>query len=206
MRVGAQLPRPRGVLQGRPQRLRPLVEDRAVRRMAIPALPHPGDATSWRDQQVQDRLLQGRPVRSGVAVGEAHGLRIACRNIRPAERQAGRVARIEAQGQACLGTAREGERREAQLAALGVGLSERTGKRKALEHLGVHALTPHQSEGFVSKKLRWQGQGPVGKAKAIQDHPRHGFARCDHFLRIRYETCMDHINQAYVFNHRSNLA
>ena len=52
-----------------------------------------------------------------------------------------------------------------QVAAVGVGLIERAAKLKAVEHLGANALTKQQIEGFVSKKLRGQGQGPVGKPK-----------------------------------------
>jgi hypothetical protein len=68
LRVCDQIPRPGGSLKGRQQRLCPLLADRDIRRVAISAFADKGDATILRDHQCQDRLLQVRPVRSGVAV------------------------------------------------------------------------------------------------------------------------------------------
>jgi hypothetical protein len=42
----------------------------------------------------------------------------------------------------------------------------------------------------------------MGKPEAIEDHPGHGFARCDHGLCIRDETRVDHLKQLYVFDDR----
>ena len=78
-RVCDQIPRAGGVLKGRHQRLRPLLEDLDVRRIAIPTFAHKGDATILRDHQFQDRLLQVWPVIFGVAVGDGNGLLIAVR-------------------------------------------------------------------------------------------------------------------------------
>src|SRR5215813_14253143 len=95
LRVCDQIPWAGGVRKSRYQRLRPLLEHRDVRRIAIPTCTHKGDTTILRDQQFQDRLLQVRSVLSGVAVGDGNGWRIAFRHILPAARKAGRVEMIE---------------------------------------------------------------------------------------------------------------
>jgi len=81
-----------------------------------------------------------------------------------------------------------------------VDLIERATELKAVEHLRPDALTKQQVEGFLGKKLRGQEQGPIGKPQAIEDHPRHGFARCDVLLFIRHEAGVNHRYQAEVFD------
>lgn len=112
-------------------------------------------------------------------MGDGHGLRIAFGNVFIAEGNAGRVEMIAA-----------------QVAAIGVGFIERAAERKAIEHLGAHACTKQQIEGFASKKLWGQGQRSVGKPEAIQNHSSYSFAGCDGFLSIGHETGIDHRNEA----------
>jgi hypothetical protein len=122
LRVGAQIPRARGVLKGRHQRLRPLLEDLDIRRLASPTCAAKGNAPILRDHQFQDGLLEVRPVIFGVAVGERHRLLIAVGNVLPTERNAGGVEMLAAPVKACLGTDRQGQSMTQQGAALGVGL------------------------------------------------------------------------------------
>ena len=82
-RVSAQITRARGLLKGRHQRLRPLLEDREIRRMAIPTCAAKRNAPIVRDQQCQNRVREAWPVSVGVAVGDRHRLRIAVGNVRP---------------------------------------------------------------------------------------------------------------------------
>jgi hypothetical protein len=51
-----------------------------------------------------------------------------------------------------------------------------------------------QIEGFVGKKLWRQGQWPIGKPQAIEDHPGHSFAWREHLLFIGYQACVDHLH------------
>src|SRR5881409_3894391 len=48
------------------------------------------------------------------------------------------------------------------------------------------------------------GQGPVGKAQAVEDHTGHGFTWRDLLLFIGHKTCINHINEAYIFDKRGD--
>ena len=71
-------------------------------------------------------------------------------------------------------------------------LVERPAEFKAIEHLRADPFTKQQLKGFVRKKLWGQGQRPIGKPQAIEDHPGHRFTRCDLLLLIRNEACINH--------------
>jgi hypothetical protein len=131
----------------------------------------------------------------GVAISDRNRLLIAVGNVFPMERKAGGVEMIEAQVNTFLGTDRQSQLMKQEVAAVGVGLVKRAAKLKTVKHLGTHATSQQQLERFVGKKLRGQGQRPVGKPKPIQNHPRHGFARREDFLGIWHEPCVDHLNQ-----------
>src|SRR5947208_1930587 len=73
---------------------------------------------------------------------------------------------------------------EQKITAIRLDLIERTAKFKAVEHLGLDAVMKQQIEGFIGKKLRRQGQGPMGKPQAIENHPGHGFAWDNDLLLI----------------------
>src|SRR2546425_1165715 len=68
----------------------------------------------------------------------------------------------------------------------------------------MDARMKQQIEGGVRKKLGCQGQGPMGKSQAIEDHPSHGFAWREGLLLIRHQTCVDHLNEAQIFYDRHN--
>ena len=202
--VCTQIPRAGRVLDGGHQRLRPCLENLTVGRITIPTLADKGYATIVRHHQFQNRLFQVRPVISGVAAGDGDGVLIALRDVLAAQRKAGCVEMIEAQVNAFVGTDRQGKLLKQQVAAIGMGLIKCPAKLEAVEHLGRDALTKQEIEGLAGKKLWRQGQGPIGKAQAVEDHPSDGFARRDHFLVIGHETSVDHVNEAYVCDPRSN--
>ena len=195
-RVGEQIPRTGRVLKGGPQCLRPLLENLCVRGIAVPAFAQNGDTPILGHHECQHHLLPVRPVISGVAMGDGNGVLIPFGNVCTAEGKAGRVEMIAAQVDAFLGTDRQGQLLKQQVAAIGVGRIERATELKALEHLGAHACTQQQIEGFASKKLGGQGQRSVAKPEAIQNHPSYGFAGCDGFWCIGHETGIDQRNEA----------
>jgi hypothetical protein len=194
-----QLPRAGCVLEGRHQRLGPFLDDVAVRGMALPTVAHTRDAPVWRDHQCQDHLLQVRPVVLGGAVGDRHGVRIAVRDRRASEREAGGVEMMEALIDPFLSADRKCPLRPSHVTAIGLGFIERAAQLQALAQLRREALTPHQSERCVGKKLWGPRAGPLGKAHAIEHHPGHGFAWREDFLGLWHEACGDHVNQASVF-------
>jgi len=83
-------------------------------------------------------------------------------------------------------------------------LIERAAELKTVEPLGADALTKQQVKGFVGKKLRRQGQGPIGKPQAIEDHPSHRFSWRDLLLAIGHQACINHVDQTYIFDDLSN--
>src|SRR5437016_14379686 len=87
-----------------------------------------------------------------------------------------------------------------QITAIGMDLLERAAELKTVEHLGANALTKQQVKGFVGKKLRRQGQGPIGKPQAIEDHSSHCFSWRDLLLVVGHQTCVNHIYKAYLFD------
>ena len=102
---------------------------------------------------------------------------------------------IEAAVDAFLVTDGQGEFAKQQITAISICFIKRAAELKAIEHLRVDAFTKQQVEGFVGKKLWRQGQRAIGKPQAIEDHPGHGFARCDLLLCVGDEACIDHLNQ-----------
>ena len=71
-------------------------------------------------------------------------------------------------------------------------LLERATELKPIEHLGVNSWAEEEVERFIGKKLRREGQGFIGKAQAIEDHPSDGFTRGEGFLHIGRKACIDH--------------
>jgi hypothetical protein len=154
----------------------------------------------------QDRGLHGRPVLVGVASGEGHGRRIACRHGRPAARNAGRVERRAAPVQAVVGPHPLGPRLAPPVTALRGGLSERAATRHAVAHRGVHPLLTPQIAGCVGTTRRGHGPGPVGTPTALEAHPRDGFARRERCWGIRPATSVDPVPQPSSVDHRRHDA
>ena len=99
---------------------------------------------------------------------------------------------VEALINGFLLTHREGGLAKEQVTAIGVDLIEGAAEFEAIEHGGVDAGTKEQIEGLTRKELRGQGQGAIGKAQAIEDHPFNRFARGDRLLVVRLETSVNH--------------
>jgi hypothetical protein len=57
-----------------------------------------------------------------------------------------------------------------------------------------------QVERFVGKELRGQRQGAIRKPQAIQDHPRDSFSWRNHFLSLRPQARINHVDKAEVFD------
>ncbi len=91
---------------------------------------------------------------------------------------------------------RQGKFTQQKITAIRMDLIECTAQFKAVEHLGLDTVMKQQVEGFIGKKLRRQGQGPLGKPQAIEHHPGHGFAWRNGLLLIGYEPGVDHLNEA----------
>jgi hypothetical protein len=202
--IGDQVPWRRRALQGLQQRLGPLLANLCIGGVAIPAFAPKGPAAILGHHQCQDGLFQVRAVIFGVPMRHAYGLHIRGRDVRAGQRKTRRVEMIETQGYPFLDTDRQGECAEQQITAIGVDLIERAAELKAMEHLCVDVLMKQQVERFIGKEPRSQGEGPIGKPSTIDDHPGHGFTRCDHLLRIRHEACVNHINKTYVFDNFRN--
>src|SRR6266542_6797886 len=98
---------------------------------------------------------------------ERNSLLVALGHIRAGQSKARRVQVIEAQVNTFMGTDGQGNVTKQQITAIGVDLIERATELKAVEHLRPDALTKQQVERFLGKKLRGQGQGPIGKPQAI---------------------------------------
>jgi hypothetical protein len=90
----------------------------------------------------------------GGAMGKANGVLITIRDIGASERKAGRVERIEAESNAFVGTDRQRQFLQQQVAAIGRGFSKGATKLKAVAHLGIDACAKQQIKGFAGKKLR----------------------------------------------------
>ena len=109
---------------------------------------------------------------------------------------------MEALLNALLHTDSQRQFAEQQVAAIRMDLIERPAKFEAIEHLGADTFTKQEIERFVGKKLRRQGQRPIRKPQAIENHPGHGFTRCNLLLLIGNDACVDHTDQSQVFYHR----
>src|SRR6516164_6171972 len=96
-------------------------------------------------------------------MGDSNGLCIAFGHIGATEGKARRVEMVEALLNAFSCADCQGEFTEQKITAIRLDFIERTAKFKAVEHLGLDAIMKQQIEGFLGKKLRRQGQGPVGK-------------------------------------------
>jgi hypothetical protein len=125
-----------------------------------------------------------------------NGLLVAVRHVVAAQGKAGGVEMIEARVDAFLDTDGQGELTQQQITAIGGHLLERAAELETVEQVCVDACMKQEIEGCVGKKLRRQGQWPIGKPQAIDDHPGHGFAWRQGFLCIGHEACVDHRNEA----------
>src|SRR5712692_4104160 len=137
-------------------------------------------------------------------MSDGNGRLIACGYIGATEGKAGRVEMVEALINAFPRTDRQGKCTQQKITAIRIDLIECTAQFKAVEHLGLDTVMQQQVEGFIGKKLRRQGQGPMGKPQAIENHPSHGFAWRNGLLLIGYEPGVDHVNEAQGFDDTSN--
>src|SRR5678816_598038 len=102
----------------------------------------------------------------GIAVGDVNGLLVALGDVVAMEGKAGRVEMRKAVLNAFLGTHHQCQLAQQQITPIGMDFIERPTELKTIEHLGVDPLTKEQIKRFVSKKLRCQGQGLIGKPQA----------------------------------------
>ena len=77
-------------------------------------------------------------------------------------------------------------------------------KLEAVEHLGIEAFTKQQIEGLVGKtvlttRADWQS---LGHSESYQPQLRPASL----LLRIGHETFVNHVNQPWSFDHRSDQA
>src|SRR5712691_2044137 len=128
----------------------------------------------------------------GIAVGDVNGLRITLRHIVAVEGKTGRVEMLETLVNSFAGTDSEGQFAEEHITAIRMEFIERTTELKPIEHRGVDSLAQEEVERCIGKKLRREGQGCIGKAQAIEDHPSDSFTRCKSFLLIGHKACIDH--------------
>jgi hypothetical protein len=145
-------------------------------------------------------LLQIRAVVFGMAMGDRHRLRIAVGYIRASQGKARGIEMRQAEVNPFVSTDGQGEVTKQQVTAIGMDRSERAAELTTIEHCGANALTKQQVQGFVGKKLRCQGQGPIGKPQAIEDHPSHRFSWRDLLLAVGHQTRINHVDQPYVFD------
>lgn len=192
------------VLQRLQQRLGPFVEDCAIGRMAIPALAEQRHPTVLRDHQLQDGLLHIRTVIFSLARRDGHGVCIALGPRVAREGTTCGVERVDALVAAFVSA--DGHRHFAQhqVAALGVPLIEATAERKAVDHLRCDTLTQQQVERGVGKTRWGERHGTMGKPQAVADHPGDRFASGDLFLLMDTQACVEPLDDAQVFAHRSD--
>jgi hypothetical protein len=92
------------------------------------------------------------------------------------------------------------------VAAISLGLIERAAEPEAMAHLRPHAVMPQPIAGLAGTKLWGQRHGAMGQAKPIQHHAGHGLTRPEHCWWIGHQAGVNHVNQAYVFDDRSDDA
>ena len=131
-----------------------------------------------------------------IALGKAHGVRVALGDISTTEGKAGGVEMMEAWRKAFLVTDGSSQLTKQQITPLGLDFIECPTTRKAMEHLRSDPGTPQQIERFVGKKLGGKRQRAIGKPQAIEDPPGYCFTRCDLLLFIRHEASVNHAYQA----------
>ena len=132
----------------------------------------------------------------GIAVGDVNGLRITLRSIGATQGKTCGIEMVETLVNAFVGTDSEGQFAEEHITAIRMDLIERAPELKPIEHLGVDSSAEEEVERFIGKKLRREGQGFIGKAQAIEDHPSDGFPRCKGFLLIGRKACIDHVDES----------
>ena len=71
---------------------------------------------------------------------------------------------------------------------------------EAIEHLGCDVRAKEQIEGRIGKELRAQGQGPIGKAQAIENHPFDRFPWGDRLLVVGLETRVDQAHESSIID------
>ena len=86
----------------------------------------------------------------------------------------------------------------------GVDLVEGAAEFEAIEHRGFHTGTKEEIEGFVGKELRGEGQWPIGKSSAIEDHPFNGLTGGDRLLFIRCKTSVDDTYKSSIVDDGGN--
>ena len=137
-------------------------------------------------------------------MGDVNRRLVALGDIVTTEGKAGCVEMMEALLNALLHTDSQRQFAEQQVTAIRIHLIERPAKFEAIEHLGAHPLTKQEIERFVGKKLRGQGQWPIRKPQAIEDHPGHGFPGCDVLLVIGHNMRVDQLYDAQILDDTRN--
>jgi hypothetical protein len=131
----------------------------------------------------------------GVAVREHHGVLIAVRDLLARAREAGGIERLAALVDPCLRTDRQRQLLTPRVATIGIRVIKGAAQLQAIAGLGLEPFMKQASAGFVGKQLGGQREGPIGTAPALEHQPGHGFARCEDFLCIGHEACVDHVHQ-----------
>jgi hypothetical protein len=139
-------------------------------------------------------------------MGEGHGLLVAGGDVCTTQGKARRIEMMAAAVDAFLGTDAQGAFAQQPITAIIISCITRAAELKAVAQLRVDACTTQPVQGLVGKKLGRQGQRALGHPHAIEDHPGHGFARCDLLLGLGYEACIDRLNQTSVLDNRDNKA
>src|SRR5215467_10528256 len=129
-------------------------------------------------------------------MGDRNGLLVPLGSVVARQRETRRVEMVKTLINSLLPAHGEGDLAKEQIAAIGVDLIEGTAQFETIEHVSFNARTKEQIEGLTRKELRGQGQRPIGKAQAIEDHPFDRFTRGDHLLVVRLETSVDHAHKS----------
>ena len=200
-RICAQIPGRWGPRQGVDQGLGAVLDNRRIRRMALPTLAPQGDTALWRHDQFPHRRLQAWPVVFRIAMGETNSRLVTLGYVAATAGKAGRVEMLEALRKTVLGTNGQGQCAAQQVTALRRDLVAGTASFQTSAHRRVDPCTPEPIERLVGTNLRRQRERALGKPQAIEDHPGHRFARADLRLRIRQEASVDPTYQAAVLYH-----
>jgi hypothetical protein len=195
-----QRPRCGRTLKGRAQGCGTRLENRGIRRLAVPTCAHKGAAAVLGHHQFQNGRFHIRAVVFGVPVGEGHGVRSGLGHIVAREGKARGVERVAASGDAFLGTDGQGQVTPHQITPIGVDRIERATALKPVEHLRTDALMNQQVQGWVGEQLGGQGHRPVSTPQAIQEHPCYSLAGGDFLLLSGYQTGINQTNAPDVFD------
>lgn len=181
-----------------------LFAHRSLRRIAVPTRADKGHTAILRHHQLEHGLLQVRAVIFGRAVGDGKSLYVGLGHIRSTEGEAGRVQTVAPQSNPFVLAHRQRDLAAQRVAAVGEDCVEAPSQLEAVAMRRQDALAKEECDRLIGEKLWGQGEGAIGKAQSVEDHPGHGFAGTDVLLGIGNDRRVDHVDNAQVFDNASN--